>query len=101
MPKKSPSKTTVVRGEKAQTVKVAIPERIRLMLEARGWHFPPTEEEKKRRTEAMNRFTGMVSTPPEIIYAVALETDPTRLGLTMEDLEEMRRRFEKDASGNP
>jgi hypothetical protein len=43
----------------------------------------------------------MVSTPPEIIYAVALDTDPTRLGLTMEDLEEMRRRFEKDAGGNP
>ncbi|MCS3917611.1 hypothetical protein Q2T83_14050 [Fervidibacter sacchari] len=101
MPKKSTSKTTMAKGKKAQTIEVAIPERIRLMLEARGWHFPPTEEEKRRRAEAMNRFVGMVSTPPEIIYAVALETDPTRLGLTMEDLEEMRRRFEKDASGNP
>jgi hypothetical protein len=101
MPKKAPNKKTMARGKKARTAEVVIPERIRLMLEARGWHFPPTEEEKKRRAEAANRFVGMVSTPPEIIYAVALDTDPTRLGLTMEDLEEMRRRFEKDAGGNP
>jgi hypothetical protein len=101
MPKKAPNKKTMVRGKKARTAEVVIPERIRLMLEARGWHFPPTEEEKRRRAEAASRFVGMVSTPPEIIYAVALDTDPTRLGLTMEDLEEMRRRFEKDAGGNP
>jgi len=92
MVKKSSSKTTMARDEKSQADKVAIPERIRLMLEARGWHFPPTEEEKRRRAEAVNRFAGMVSTPPEIIYAIALDTDPTRLGLTMEDLEDEHKR---------
>jgi hypothetical protein len=55
-------------------------------------HYPPTEEEIQRQIEALNRFAGMVSTPPEIIYAVALDTDPTRLGLTMEDLEDEHKR---------
>lgn len=84
--------------DKSQVTEVNIPEPIRRLLEARGWHFPPTEEEIKRRSEALKRFAGSVKTDPEILYAVAMDTDPSRLGLTMEDLEELKRRAEKDAS---
>jgi len=43
-------------------------------------HYPPTEEEIQREIEALNRFAGMVSTPPEIIYAVALKLTRPVLG---------------------
>lgn len=64
-------------------------------------HYPPTQEEIERELEALRRFAGSIKTPPEVLYAVAMETDPTRLGLTLEDLEELRREVEKNASGNP
>jgi hypothetical protein len=94
---KKATKTKTRKHEKSE----ATESRAMRIAKFRYGHYPPTEEEIQREIEALNRFAGMISTPPEIIYAVALDTDPTRLGLTMEDLEEMRRRFEKDASGNP
>ena len=92
-----PKPTKKVGSHKTVVAENLIPEPIRLMLEARGWHFPPTKEEIRQKREALKRFAGSVKTDPETLYAVASETDPTRLGLTMEDLEELRRRVEKDA----
>lgn len=91
--KKAESNKTVV-------TEASIPEPVRLILRARGWHFPPTEEEVRQRLEALKRFAGSLKTDPEVLYAVAMETDPTRLGLTLEDLEELRRKVEKNASGD-
>lgn len=92
-----PEKVIKPKSKKKRAVKTEIPEPLRIVLEARGWHYPPTDEEVKQRSEALKRFAGAISTEPEILYAVAMDTDPSRLGLKMEDLGEMKRRAEKDA----
>lgn len=94
-----PKRTT--KSKRLKVNEVSIPEPIKRMIEARGWHFPPTEEEIKQRLEVLRRFAGASKTDPEILYAVAMDTDPSRLGLTVEDLEKLKRRAEKSASRNP
>ncbi len=84
-----PKRTT--RFKRPKVNEVSIPEPIKRMIEAQGWHLPPTEEEIKQRLEALRRFAGASKTDPETLYAVAMDTDPSRLGLTMEDLEELKR----------
>ncbi|MFN4179404.1 MAG: hypothetical protein ACK4I8_03760 [Armatimonadota bacterium] len=88
-----PKRTT--KSKRLKVNEVSIPEPIKRMIEARGWHFPPTQEEIRQRLEVLRRFAGALKTDPEIIYAVALETDPTRLGLTVEEVVEWMRKKRK------
>mgnify|MGYP001626208762 CR=1 FL=1 len=85
--------------KEASTGQVTTSEPLALQIARyRYGHYPPTQEEIERELEALNRFAGAISTDPEILYAVAIDTDPSRLGLTMEDLEELRQKVEKHAS---
>lgn len=92
-----PKRITTTKRKMPKKVQETEPIWLRL-AKLRYGHYPLTDEDIKRELEALNRFAGSIKTDPEILCAVAMDTDPSRLGLTMEDLEELKRRAEKDAS---